>query len=210
MPTRSQRVPRLQRLICRALRYHRVRNRRRLYDLLERHPEVQSGFLSGCSFLIRIVWRGDCELVRWLMDHGVSPDLCCRGDNTPLMHCAGFDELELGRILLDAGAEVDRANASNETALGFACAYNSVEMVRLLCERGADVNYLEGNPPCHYLFDVRCAKRREDEREAKTAIEGILVSYGAVLDFEPPPLEEDSSLCGVTSKSAGARRKEHE
>ncbi len=185
------RLKRETRLFRRAYRYIRCRNRRRLFDLLTRHPELlhlsderRTLLYGACE------WREyDYEIVEWMLKHGADPDQVEVGENTLLIHAAFLNDVRLARLLLDSGADIEKSNFMLETPLGYACGWNALDVVRLLCERGADVNGTEdwGNS---YLWAVQCAKQTE--------IESILVAYGAKVIHEEPKLKVEIEEESVT------------
>ena len=161
----------------------KCRNRRRLFDLLTRSPELLDHVERGVSLISLAGWSQDYEIVEWMLQHDANPDLAEEGGNTLLIHAAVENDVRLARLLLDSGAEIEKANGHYETPLGFACAYDAVDVARLLCERGADVNGTEGWGHS-YLFGVQCEKQ--------PAIESILLSHGARVIHQEPKLASDS------------------
>ena len=187
----SGRLKRETRLIRRAYRYIRCRNRRRLFDLLTRNPELLHLFDEGRTLLYRACERReyDYEIFEWMLRHGANPDQVEAGDNTPLIDAALVNDVRLARLLLDSGADIEKSNFMFETPLGFACANDAIDVVRLLCERGADVNGTEGRGHS-YLYGVQCAKQAE--------IESILISHGAKVIHEEPKLKVEIEEESVT------------
>jgi hypothetical protein len=175
---RCKRIHRLTRLFRRAERYLRCGNRRRLFYLLHRSPELLSHFEGYGSLLHLAGWWRHYDVVQWMLEEGANPDVAACF-NTLLSHAAAENDVHLARMLLDHGADIEKANDRFETPLGFACSYNAIDVVKLLCERGADVNRTEGWGHS-YLYWVQCGQ--------KTEIEAILVSYGARLIEEEPKL----------------------
>ena len=180
---RRRRPSRLSRLYAKANRYLKCRNRRRLFDLLLRTPELLGHIEQDTSMLALAGWWEHYDVVDWLLKQGAEPDLVEEGGNTLLIHAAVENDVRLARMLLDHGANVEKANRHFETPLGFACAYDAVDVVRLLCEHGADVNGTEGSG-YSYLCAVQGGKQPE--------IESILLSYGARVIHEEPKLKPES------------------
>ena len=187
----SGRLKRETRLIRRAYRYIRCRNRRRLFDLLTRNPELLHLFEEEATLLYRACrWQEyDHEIAEWMLLHGADPDLVEAGEDTLLIDAAAHNDVWFARLLLDSGADIEKPNSQHETPLGYACAWNAVDVVRLLCERGADVNGTEGWGHS-YLYGVQCAKQAE--------IESILISHGAKVIHEEPKLKVEIEEESVT------------
>ena len=195
-------VPRSTRLFRKAVRYLRCNNRRRLFDLLRRHPELlkhlEQGhtWLSGQTLLSLAVMsrrnRGS-DMVEHLLRLGADPDLVEEGSNTPLISAACHNDVCFARLLLDFGADIEKPNDTLETPLGFACAWDAVDAVRLLCERGADVNGMEGWGHS-YLWAVQCQVERDGPNSKSAEIERILLSFGAIVIHEEPRLRWDEQL----------------
>lgn len=190
---RRKKVPRLSHLFQKAVRYQKCNNRRRLFDLIERVPELLNHWERDVTLLLRAVWRKQYGIVEWLLQHGADPDLVEEGGNTPLIHAAVENDVRLVQLLLDFSADVEKPNDSFESPLGFACAYDAVDAVRLLCERGADVNGVEGWGRS-YLCDVQSAIEGEGPESKQTEIQQILLSFGAKVIHEAPKLRWDEQL----------------
>lgn len=132
-----------QRVLDKAYFYAKRSNRKRLRQLLRKHPYLRT---SDDSFLLfAAIWH-DRSMLPWLLDHGVHPDCRLgRGDNTALMQAASENDLETMRLLLRYGADPNSRNEANETPLGFACAWKQWAAAGLLLDNGADVNAIESS-----------------------------------------------------------------
>ncbi|MDB5389422.1 MAG: hypothetical protein JWM11_5068 [Planctomycetaceae bacterium] len=188
-PRSHQYVHRQTRLFRKAERYIRCRNRRRLFDLISRHPELLRLVVNESSLLALVVWWNQYEMAEGILRRGANPDLAEEGGNTLLIHTAAENDVRMARLLLDYGADLERPNRNFETPLGYACAYNSVDVVRLLCERGANVNGTEGWGKS-YLYGVQCETQHPEAKPKPLEIERILISYGAKVILETPKLTE--------------------
>jgi ankyrin repeat protein len=118
----------------------------RLLDAGVRVPPV----VTGCQgYLLE-----KPELLRILLDHGMSPDLPNWQEQTLLHHlCGGGRREEAGEalaratILLDAGASLSaRDEEYRSTPLGWAARSNMPDMVRFLLARGAPTNLPDDEP----------------------------------------------------------------
>lgn len=88
--------------------------------------------------LLNAVAARNLELVKEILDQGVSPDTTDSFGRTALMLAAYRGDREIAAALLDHGAAVDARTPERDTALMVAAAMGYVEVVRLLLERGAD------------------------------------------------------------------------
>lgn len=100
--------------------------------------------------LIRVVRSRDTKAVGKMI--AVSPELINARDNagaTPLLHAAGFGNLETMELLLAHGADVNLANRRKSTPLDWAL--NDEAKARLLIEHGANVNAktVDGRTPLY-------------------------------------------------------------
>jgi ankyrin repeat protein len=90
-----------------------------------------------------LIYAGDPDKFKLILDHGVDPDVVGEGGFTILHHLATDSHVEhrmtRAAMLLDAGASLDRRDPLlNSTPLGWACRWGRIELVRLYLERGAD------------------------------------------------------------------------
>ncbi|KAE8164833.1 ankyrin repeat-containing domain protein [Aspergillus tamarii] len=119
---------------------------------------------TGETALLLVVKQGSKEIVRFLLDQGVSPDPKDRAGRTPLHHAVAMDHTEIVKALLKAGSDIettdladhiplmfaapcgnDKENRSGHTPLISAVEAGNEAMVNLLLEAGAD--------PDHYTDD---------------------------------------------------------
>ncbi|KAE8423351.1 ankyrin repeat-containing domain protein [Aspergillus pseudocaelatus] len=118
----------------------------------------------GETVLLLAAKQGFKEIVRFLLDQGVSPDPKDRAGRTPLHHAVAMDHTEVVKMLLKAGGDIettdladhiplmfaapcgnDEENRSGHTPLISAIEGGNKAMVKLLLEAGAD--------PDHYTDD---------------------------------------------------------
>lgn len=135
----------------RAYNFVRRGNRRALRHLLRKHSDLRTS--SDANLVFAAIWHNR-GMLRWLLDHGVSPD-CRLGElgNTPLMQAAADGDLWAMQMLLKYGADANAINAYSENPLGFAVAWQQAEAVRLLIAAGADVNNTEDSGPDRTQLD---------------------------------------------------------
>ena len=89
------------------------------------------------------VYRGDIEMVKWLLHEGA--DVNAKGeypDKTALMEAATWGNVEIAEILLKAGAEVNVQDDLGCTALMWATIsnYANPRIIETLLDAGANVN----------------------------------------------------------------------
>ena len=118
---------------------------KRLLDAGIRVPAV----VTGCQTYL--MERPD--MLRTLLDHGMSPDTCNWQHQTMLhMLCRPHGEvsktdLECAAMLLDAGANISaRDDEYRSTPLAWAARHNKLKMVKFLLSRGAPTNLPDDKP----------------------------------------------------------------
>jgi glucose/arabinose dehydrogenase len=100
---------------------------------------VRSLLASGPESLLEAVAAGNLDLVRRILDQGVSPDTRDRLGHTALMLAADRGDRDVAEALLDRGATINARTPAGNTALMVAAFRGRLDVVRLLLERGADV-----------------------------------------------------------------------
>jgi ankyrin repeat protein len=91
------------------------------------------------------------DSVKFILDHGVHPDIRGGEGYTILHHLASHYNAEncliRATMLLDAGASLTiRDSLLQSTPLGWACRWGRIELVRLYLERGADALETDAEP----------------------------------------------------------------
>jgi ankyrin repeat protein len=129
--------------------------------------------VTGCqSYLME-----QPDMLRTLLDHGMSPDLMNWQHQTLLhMVCRGPDKtggnVQRAAMLLDAGATISaREDQYRSTPLGWAARTNALEMVKFLLARGAATNLPDDES---WATPLAWAERR-----AHREIQQTLVAAGA-------------------------------
>jgi ankyrin repeat protein len=121
-----------------------------LRQLIDQHPEVATGRLSGDRTALHVVtdWPGyypnGPATVRMLVAAGADPNARTDGGapETPLHWAASSDDLDVADALLEAGADVEAPGGSIGTPLDNAIGYGCWHVARRLVERGARVDKL--------------------------------------------------------------------
>ena len=98
-----------------------------------------------------LIYAGEPDKFKLLLDHGVDPDVVGEGGFTILHHLATDSHVEhrmtRATMLLDAGASLTiRDSLLQSTPLGWACRWGRIELVRLYLERGADPVEADAEP----------------------------------------------------------------
>ncbi len=80
------------------------------------------------------------EIVRILLDSGLSPNQSDSKGYTPLMLASFLNEANIIQLLIDHGADVNAKSRSGFSALIYAIYVNAIEAVKVLQKNGADLN----------------------------------------------------------------------
>jgi ankyrin repeat protein len=111
-------------------------DREEVRSQLAKHPE----YLRAPEPMLAAAKRDRVDVVEFLLDLGVSPDMENKQKERPL-HIAGYNNaLRVAKLLIARGAEIDarEANWAN-TPLGCAAYYQHTEMIDLLSQNSRDV-----------------------------------------------------------------------
>ena len=127
----------------------------------------------GMSLLSHAAYRGNIEVVRFLLEKGADMDKATNNGTYPLLMACLEGHLEVVQLLADKGADIDRALNNSCTPLYIACWKGRLEVARLLLEKGADVNKAtnDGATPLY----IACKKGHLE-------VVGLLVERGADMD----------------------------
>jgi len=93
------------------------------------------------------------EIIKILLNKGMSADLKNANDSRPLHFSASKGNLEATKALVERGAPLNNANKNSAIPLILGARYGKIEVFRYLTEIGSDINPLnaELNPICHLL-----------------------------------------------------------
>lgn len=132
--------------------------------------QVQAGPAEEEQFRIA-AHDGDLELVKTLLQQGISCDAVDQEGHTALMFAAFNGHSEIVLFLLDAGAEINRVDFMGRTALLYGSTGPFPETVTILLERGADPNRVDSNE--HFSPLMHAAA------EGHLEVVKVLLSHGA-------------------------------
>jgi len=105
-------------------------------SLLEQHPEL----LESHEAIFAAIRRDRADVVEFLLDLGVSPDVSNQKGERPLHIAAYSDSLSSAMVLLSRGAEVDPVESNyGNTPLAGATYYEHTVMIDMLASRSNDV-----------------------------------------------------------------------
>ena len=89
--------------------------------------------------LLEAAAAGNLDLVKMILDRGVSPDTRDGTGHTALMRAADRGDRDVTKVLLDRGATINARTPAGNTALMPAAFRGRLDVVRLLLEHGADI-----------------------------------------------------------------------
>ena len=94
------------------------------------------------TFLITACFTGNGDVVEYLMENGVSPDVTMKTGLSPLMYAAGEGHVTIVKALLakkaDTGLSLHGGPFGGYTALHFAALTGRIDVVQMLLDAGAD------------------------------------------------------------------------
>ena len=176
-----------------------------LLDLMHSHPD-QLYFVTpfaGGSWLHFAASEGNLEIVKILIDLGMSPNILgAQESDLPLDCAASSGNLEIARYLLDQGSRID-TSASVRNPLFGAIIGRSPEIVRLLLERGIDATVRYTSPTMDNLDATAFALSRGEPEIAR-----IIALHNANGDAE----KADALLVeaqGIAARRGGVEANTH-
>lgn len=100
---------------------------------------------SGKTPLTIAAWRGQCDLIEYLIKLGADINMKNNYGNTALSLAVAGGEISVVKLLLDLGADPNILYENNETVLMVAASDRGVGMVKLLLEAGANIRVVDKN-----------------------------------------------------------------
>ena len=104
----------------------------------------------------------DIHVMRCLLEHGISPNVCCDCRRTALFCVVDYptypstQRLEAAQLLMDSGCNMNHVDLWGNNALLHAVVFNDVDMFQLLVANGANCESINENT--HYNC-MKLAKR---------------------------------------------------
>ncbi|EFY86458.1 hypothetical protein J3458_009526 [Metarhizium acridum] len=126
--------------------------------------------IAGQPYLVDVVGSNNLDGVRFLLDHGASPNSSSISGRRVLVQAVRQSNPALVDLLIEYGAEVNTPDMTGSSILAVAADKEDLHMVRTLLDNGADV---DGTTVCgvSVLVDA-IARRRLD-------LARVLLDYGA-------------------------------
>ena len=184
--------------------------------MLARHPE----YLASTRAITLAVERDRDDVVRFLLDAGMSPDIAdpSQGNRRPLHVAAYADAPRCARVLIERGAEIDpRESVHGATPIGWASYAQNTRMVDLLSSVSRNVWVLTLHGRVDRLREVLAAEPARarveengwtplmwlpaDEDRALAAAE-ILLEHGA----DPSAVNGDGDIAEDIARSRALDR----
>ena len=108
---------------------------------------------EGFSPLILACYRGNNEVVKFLIDNGSDID-ASSSMGTALMAAVVKGNDEIVKILLDKNADINAIDSNGTTALMYAVQFQNEELIKLLLEYKADKSKIDKNGKTAFEFAV--------------------------------------------------------
>ncbi|WYZ42156.1 hypothetical protein EsH8_V_001051 [Colletotrichum jinshuiense] len=147
------------------------------FDLQDTSDSWRSNALS------RAAGTGQRELVEFLLDHGVPPDLGVGVTQTPMYVAAWEGFTDIMDLLLSRGADVNLKGEEGWAPLH--AAYDDAEVIKFLLDKGADIDLLSDSGTAVYL----------------AAKHGFFDSLRALLGHKTKPNVDIETVAGPDNKS---------
>ena len=84
--------------------------------------------------------EGNAQELEYMLDYGISVNLCTNKDDTLLMLSSYNGNFETTKMLIDKGADIERRNQRGQTPLEGVCFKGNLEIVKLLVQNGANTD----------------------------------------------------------------------
>lgn len=110
-------------------------NKADIEKILNLKPELMDAAFNPKSTLtplLRLVWRGNFDLVQWLLDRGANVNVQVNEGHTALIWAAIRSRLKILQLLLSRGADIYLCDKYGFTALDHAVVQGNYEEALLL------------------------------------------------------------------------------
>ena len=120
-------------------------------DMVEHGVDVNVKDNDGSTPLIKVVWHGHLDVVKYLVSQGADVNEAKNGW-TPLHRAAARGHLDVVKYLVSQGADVNAKNNDGGTPFFMAAVHGHLDVVKYLVSQGADVNAEDndGRTPLHW------------------------------------------------------------
>ena len=108
-------------------------------DMVEHGVDVNVKDNDGSTPLIKVVWHGHLDVVKYLVSQGADVNEAKNGW-TPLHRAAARGHLDVVKYLVSQGADVNAKNNDGGTPFFMAAVHGHLDVVKYLVSQGADVN----------------------------------------------------------------------
>ena len=116
--------------------------------------DINIGYPKYDTPLHLVAISGTVQIIKILLDNGLSVDLRNGWESTPLHKSmsAACGKLEATKAFVERGAAVDKDDKNGDIPLLLAARYGKLEVFRYLTEEGADINIrdVHTNNVLHY------------------------------------------------------------
>jgi ankyrin repeat protein len=134
-------------------------------DKLDLIKKLYSGFYGNERLNINITSKKNdftplhraCDfnrfnIVKFLLDEGVDPNIKDHAESPPLFFCYGIEDMDIISLLLDRGAKIEPPTKPGVTFLHHSVLSENLKLASFLLNRGADINAKtkEGETALHY------------------------------------------------------------
>lgn len=143
---------------------------KKINDYIAKGGDILSTDFYDGTIMHHAAINDDPEIVRALLEIGISPEILDEDGNTPIM--VATISPESFKILLEYGASIHKRNNRGETGLHIAAYEGDVDLVKYLLNAGLDVNAIDndGNTAMHKACECDVG----DERQLVESITELL------------------------------------
>jgi ankyrin repeat protein len=104
------------------------------------NPNVVHQGLNVTALDIEVM-KGDCEVVKLMLEHGCQPNLSITPGQSPLGLALTYSRINVGKLLIGHGANINARVVNGSTVLHWAASgCDGVTWIDLLLSNGADIN----------------------------------------------------------------------
>lgn len=191
-----------------------VNDNHELVSILLSHPELNFDAIrlrdeEGLAFLYYAAQHNKPEVVAWLLEKGVNPNIVCYEGRTVLQTALLYESFEVVKALLScSNVEVNARDNEGDTAFHYAVEPGDKEILTLLLEKGAhpEISNRAGLTPLHeaakqgnrevvaWLVEVALVNIHIRDNEGKTALDWAIEEgwhdISSFLHYKEPLLEQ--------------------